>query len=93
MLETAKYIWNVTKFINYATRLARAVESKNTELMRTYHNMVMKHGKRALELSEIVNRKPDDKLQGFIQLAEQLYDLATFEYFTGEYPPTHHLFN
>jgi hypothetical protein len=54
MLENFKYLWNIQMFVNHTTLLQRALDSGNEKLINRFLENAMKSGRRAMELSEVV---------------------------------------
>lgn len=76
MFESIKYQRNAQRFVNYITRLQKALDSGDKNLILKLSEDAIKLGKRALELSEVVEGIPAEAtnaLQRALSGVEELY--------------------
>lgn len=76
MFESINYQWNAKRFVNYTTQLQRALDSGDEKLILRLSEDAIKSGKRALELSEVVEGIPAEAtnaLQKALSGVEELY--------------------
>ena len=76
--EFLRYEFNCRMFEHYINRFKKAVGKFDIDKTSRYYGKTMQYGKKALELSKLIEGLPTKDLEDMIQLTEEFHDEAIY---------------